>query len=180
MNRASSLGLAAALAILTPASAPAQAPDGSANRTAIERLGFMVGRWRGEAWMQRGPERVQTQMTETVESRVGGTVLLVEGLGIVPGQGTTPARTVHHALGVVAFDPQSNGYILRSYIATGQWGEFVLTPIDGGVQWSREVPGGRIRNTAHIGGDEWHEIGEFSRDGVTWTQIMEMRLRREP
>jgi hypothetical protein len=87
---------------------------------------------------------------------------------------------VHHALGVVASDAQGTGYVLRSYLATGQSGEFVLTPIEGGVQWSREVPGGRIRNTARIAGDEWHEIGEFSRDGVTWTQIMEMRLRREP
>lgn len=26
----------------------------------------------------------------------------------------------------------------------------------------------------------WHEVGEFSRDGATWTQIMEMRLRRDP
>jgi hypothetical protein len=48
------------------------------------------------------------------------------------------------------------------------------------VQWSREVPGGRIRNTALYTGDEWHEIGEFSRDGTTWTQIMELRLRRAP
>jgi hypothetical protein len=65
-----------------------QPPDGSANRAAIERLAFLVGRWRGEAWMQRGPERVQT--------------------------------------------------------------------------------------------GEWREVGEFSRGGTTWTQIMEMRLRRDP
>jgi hypothetical protein len=69
---------------------------------------------------------------------------------------------------------------MRSYIASGQFGDFALSLIPGGVTWTREVPGGRVRNTAHIANGEWHEIGEFSRDGMTWTQIMEMRLRREP
>ena len=170
------------LAVLALAARPvlAQLPDGSANRAAINRLEFMVGKWRGEAWMQRGPERVQTTMTETVERKLGGVVLQVEGLGIVPATGASEARTVHHALAVVSFDPQTSAYGLRSYIATGQAGDFALTLIPGGVSWSREVPGGRIRNTAQIGNGEWHEIGEFSRDGVSWIQIMELRLRREP
>jgi len=158
----------------------AQAPDGSANRAGIERLSFMVGRWRGEAWMQRGPERVQTSMTETVERKLDGAVLLVEGLGVIPGADSTAPRAVHQALAVVTFDPQAGTYNLRSYIATGQFGDFALTLVPGGVSWTREVPGGRIRNTAHIDGTTWHEVGEFSRDGVTWMQIMEMNLRREP
>ena len=159
----------------------AQMPDGSANRAAIERLRFMEGRWRGDAWMVRGAgERVQTSMVETVEAKLGGAVLLVEGLGVLPAQGNQPVRAVHNALAVISFDPQTGGYSLRSYIATGQWGDFTLTLIEGGVSWSRQVPGGQIRNTAKIGNGEWNEIGEFSRDGVTWSQIMEMRLRREP
>lgn len=180
MTRDLALGLALGISLLAPASSHAQEPDGSASRAAMERLGFMAGRWQGEAWMLRGPERVQAQMTEVVEPKLGGAVLQVEGLGVIPAQGGAAARTVHHALAVIAFDPARNAYVLRSYIATGQWGDFALTLVDGGVQWTREVPGGRIRNTAKIGNGEWHEVGEFSRDGTTWTQIMEMKLRRQP
>jgi hypothetical protein len=86
---------------------------------------------------------------------------------------------VHHAVAMVSFDPQGGTYTMRSYLATGQSGDFVLTLIPGGVSWSRETPGGRVRNIAHIANGEWHEVGEFSRDGVTWTQIMDIRLRRE-
>jgi hypothetical protein len=163
-----------------PAVGQGQAPDGSASRTALERLDFMVGRWKGEAWMLRGADRVQTTMTETVERKLGGVVLLVEGLGVIPEDGSTPPRTVHHALAVVSFEPQAGGYVMRSYVASGLWGDFTLTPIEGGVSWSREVPGGRIRNTAKIANGTWHEVGEFSRDGTTWMEIMEMNLRREP
>jgi hypothetical protein len=158
----------------------AQTPDGSANRAAIDRLEFMVGRWTGEAWMQRGPERVQTTMTETVERKLGGVVLQVEGRGVIPAVGGGDGRVVHHAFAVVSFDAQAGTYGMRSYIASGQAGDFALTLIPGGVSWSREVPGGRIRNTAKIANGEWHEVGEFSRDGATWTQVMEIRLRRQP
>ena len=122
---------------------------------------------------------MQTQMTETVERKLGGAVLLVEGRGTVPVPGAED-RVVHHALGVISFDPGTSSYTLRSYLATGQSGNFALTLLDGGVSWTREVAGGRIRNTARYTADEWHEIGEFSRDGATWTQVMELRLQREP
>lgn len=163
-----------------PACLGAQAPDPAAAQAAISRLDFMVGRWRGQAWQQRGSERVQTQMLEVVERKLGGAVLLVEGRGTVAVSGAED-RVVHHALGVISFDAASGQYTLRSYLATGQSGDFVLTAIEGGVVWSREVPGGgRVRNTARYTKDEWHEVGEFSRDGVNWTQVMELRLRREP
>jgi hypothetical protein len=158
----------------------AQMPDGSSNRAAIGKLEFMIGRWTGEAWMQRGPERVQTTMTETVERKLDGVVLQVEGRGVIPATGGGEGRVVHHAFAVISFDAQAGAYGLRSYLATGLFGDFALTPIPGGVTWSREVPGGRVRNTAHIANGEWHEVGEFSRDGVSWTQIMEIRLRRQP
>ena len=130
--------------------------------------------------MQRGPERVQTTMTETVERKLGGVVLQVEGRGVVPAAGGGEGRVVHHAFAVVSFDAQAGTYGMRSYIASGQAGDFALTLIPGGVSWAREVPGGRIRNTAKFANGEWHEVGEFSRDGVTWTQVMEIRLRRQP
>ncbi len=171
----------AIVALLAPSAlAYGQAPpDGAAHRAAIEKLAFMVGRWTGEAWMERGPNRVQTRMVETVERKLGGVVLQVEGVGTLASADADSSRTVHHAFAVVSFAPQSGTYTLRSYIATGQYGDFELTLVPGGVRWQREVPGGRIRNTALISGDTWHEVGEFSRDGVQWRQIMEMRLRRQ-
>lgn len=138
----------------------AQTPDPAAAQAAMARLDFMVGRWRGEAWQLRGAERVQTQMVETVDRELGGVILLVEGRGTIGDRGEE--RVVHHALGVISFAPGSGNYTLRSYLATGQSGDFALTLVDGGVTWTRAVPGGSIRNTARFTGDEWHEIGEFS------------------
>ena len=172
------LALAGALLLVAAVPCRAQAPDGSAARAAMEQLAFMVGDWEGDAWMQRGAERVPTRMRERVRRELGGTVFLVEGRGETIAAAGAPARLVHHALAIVSHDAQQSRYTMRSHIGSGLSGDFVLTPVDGGVQWTREVQGGRVRNTARIGGDTWHEVGEFSSDGVTWRQIMEMRLHR--
>ena len=156
----------------------AQAPDPAVPKAAIARLDFMVGLWRGDAWQLRGSERVETKMLESVERKLNGAVLLVEGRGSVPVAGGED-RVVHHALAVISFDARTSKYTMRSYIASGQSGDFDVTIIDGGVSWTREVPGGRIRNTARFTQDEWHEVGEFSTDGNVWRQVMELRLKRQ-
>src|SRR5690606_19009427 len=127
----------------------AQIPDPAVAQAAMAKLDFMVGRWQGDAWQLRGTERVQTGMLETVERKLGGAVLLVEGRGTIAVAGADE-RVVHHALGVISFDAARGAYTLRSYLATGQSGDFALTLLDGGVRWSREVPGGTVRNTAHF------------------------------
>ena len=154
-----------------------QQPDGSANRAAISRLSFMLGRWRGEAWMDRGGRRVQTTMTETVEPKLEGTVLEIHGRGAM--QTPQGERVVHEALGVLYFDAAAGAYVLRSWIGAGHTGEFTVAVQDSAVTWSRGVPGGQVRNTARFNGGVWHEIGEFSADGTAWQQVMEIRLRRE-
>ena len=154
-------------------------PDPAPVRAAIAKLDFMVGRWRGDAWQQRGPERVQTRMLEVVQRQLDGAVLQVEGRGTIPVAGGED-RVVHHAFAVISYDVQTGKYNLRSYLSSGLSGDFEVTLVEGGVRWSRQVPGGQIRNTALYTKDEWHEIGEFSRDGTTWTQIMELKLKREP
>lgn len=38
--------------------------------------------------------------------------------------------------------------------------------------------GGQVRYTINIHEDVWLEKGEYSSDGQTWQQFLEMRLRR--
>src|SRR5215213_4080120 len=78
------------VSLATPAHGQMQLPDGSANRAAMEKVRFIEGRWRGDAWWQRGPgERTMATMLETVERKLGGVAMLIEGRGTaaVPGGG---------------------------------------------------------------------------------------------
>lgn len=154
-------------------------PDTAARREAMERLGFLVGEWAGEATYQagRGNRQVLWQ-TEHVQWKLGGQVLLVEGLGrrVIDGE---PADTAFNALATVDWNAD-RGYVMRSITLDGREGSFPLTVSDRGFVWGFEVPGGRVRYTMQLTDDgTWHERGEFTRDGQQWFPIMEMRLRRE-
>ena len=173
--------LAAGLAVLIPArklTAQRAVADTAARRTAMDRLAFMEGDWVGNAWASQGPgQRIDMQQAESIRRRIGGQVLLVEGLGrrLVAGQ---PGDTVFSALGTIDWLPE-RGYVLRSFTLNGQQGEFPLTVSDSGFSWGYQIPAGTIRFTMTLSAaGEWHEHGEFSRDGTEWVPSFDMRLHK--
>lgn len=176
--------LIAALALLlAPAAAQAQPgyrpPDIAAQRTAMERLAPLVGRWEGEATLQH-PQQMTVFQTEQVEFALDGAAILVRGSGHATAERT--GAPVFQALGVLSYDDRRGAYEFRTYAmghATTAAGEVLG---DGQFRWSIE-PGGpvRIRYTITVTGDTWREIGEMSYDnGATWRQTIDMTLRRLP
>src|SRR5918912_261925 len=67
---------------------PKDPPGDSANTQsggaspAMEKLSFLVGHWSGEGWIQLGPgQRRAFTETESVQPKVGGALVQIEGLG---------------------------------------------------------------------------------------------------
>jgi hypothetical protein len=144
----------------------------------MQKLAFLVGEWRGEAWIQMGPERRDTvAQRESVEWRVAGEVLLIQGTGL---QGE---KTVHSALATLAWDPARQAYTMWTYAAgRGSLQPEVEVGEDHSLVWSFTVPGGgrQVRYRARL--DEqgrWVETGETSTDGQTWHPFMGMTLVRQ-
>jgi hypothetical protein len=177
MTRLAASFLPGLLLAAAPALAqPAPAADPTPPEAPMRKLAFLVGEWQGEAWIQMGPERRDTvAQLESVEWRVGGEVLLIQGTG---RQGE---RVVHSALATLAWDRTRQAYTMWAYAA----GRGSLQPDvevgEGSLVWSFAVPGGgrRVRYTARL--DEqgrWVESGETSTDGATWHPFMGMTLTR--
>lgn len=165
---------------LASASAAAQPSniDTTSRRQAVEKLRFLIGDWGGEATAFIGPgQQIRMWQTEWVRPKVMGQILAVEGLGrrLTP---SGPADTVFNAFGTIDWTPE-RGYQMRTQIANGHVAIIPLQVSDSGFTWGIDVPGGRSRYTMRITpAGEWHERGEFSRDGQQWFPIMEMRLKR--
>lgn len=158
------------------ANSPADAV--AAKRAAMERLAYLVGEWEGEGWMQMGGQRLTFRGGERVQSRLGGLALLVEGDFTSRPPGATRDVPVHQTLGVITFDEATSTYRFATWLATGATGSYTLELRPDGWRWHIDVGAGTLRYTATFPGDEWVEIGEFSRDGANWDQFFEMRLRR--
>ncbi len=155
----------------------AQAPPPTAPvPEAMLRVSPMAGRWVGEGWIRRGPgEPERFKGIETVESRLGGHVLVVEGRHLDPKDG----RLVHHAFGVITYDTARAAYRFRSHLANGLSGDYQAEWKEGAFVWTLELPRvGTMRYTIRIKDGLWDEIGEMQREGL-WNKIFEMRMKRQ-
>lgn len=178
----------AAAGALEPGPGGGQAPAGDPirldeQREAMARLDDWVGEWQGTGWaMGRAGRRQQTAIRETVESKLGGLAILVQGLGTTPHPETGEETVTHDALGVVTYDPHGDRYLFRYYSAEGRSGETELVPVEGGWRWGFTAPGGgpEVRFTIELGATTWRERGEVSMDGgESWFPMLEMSLQKQ-
>ncbi|HWR17492.1 MAG TPA: DUF1579 family protein [Terriglobales bacterium] len=151
-----------------PSTAPAQID-------AMKQCSFLVGEWKGEGWMAMGPgdRRTFSQM-ETVESKLDGLVLQIEGLGK-----DASGKIVHHALATVAYDPESKSYRFRSYENHGRYLDTNAECNGSTLLWFMQAGPRKIRYTIRLNEkQQWSEIGEASPDGTSWMKFFEMTLSR--
>ena len=185
---ASGFPLAAQAPANTPPPAPPAAsqpgrppaPDAVRLREAMKPFLPAVGKWRGEGWMQMGPGEPQRAVSEeTVEMRLDGLVLVVEGLHHAKLADGTAGKVVHHALAIASADP-AGGFRFSTFLADGRAADARGNWESGKFVWAPPAPPGRqIRYVIDwTVADRWSEIGEMSTDGATWTKFFEMNLSR--
>lgn len=152
-------------------------------RAALKRLDFLIGKWSGRGWMIFGPDRRETfSTTETVQSKLGGLVVMFEGLGTKKDEKTGAEMTGHNALGFLSYDDQQNVYRWKTFTMQGNSLETTAEIGDKKFVWKYEIPNvnGIMRYTITLNEKgNWLETGEFSRDaGKTWFKNFEMELQK--
>src|SRR5262245_61891083 len=101
----------AALVLPLMAQAP-RTPDLRAQRDAMKKLAFLIGRWSGEAKALRAPGAPMAEMLQTEEAayKLDGLVLTIEGIGRNKSDGSLALQ----ALGVISFDDEAGVYRMRA------------------------------------------------------------------
>lgn len=166
------------IAFMVPCLAQApRAPDLAAQRAAMKKLGFLVGRWTGEARLQRGPgELLELTQTEDAQFRLDGLVLVTEGIGRSKADG----KPALQALGIVSYDDASGTYRMRAF----NDGRFLETEVklleDGkGLTWGFVL--GQIRTTSVLritGKGDWTEVHEIAIGSQPPRKFLEVTVRR--
>lgn len=163
------LGIVLALVVL-----PADAAEG------MRKLDWLVGDWKGDAKVFGGPDRGEAVQVETVRSKLGGKLLVVEGTGRRKLDGGATGDVVHEALGIVSYDEKAKTYRFDAWTAQRGYVQAWFEAGDHTARWGFDTPdGGKIRYTiSRTDKGEWREVGEFSRDGNPWMPFMEMLLAK--
>ena len=141
----------------------------------MKKLDWFIGQWKGTGWIQIGPQgRHEFTQTETIEAKLDGLVLVIEG------QGKKDGSTVHSALAFVSYDHHANKFRWHAFTPEGQIDTEAKVGTDT-LEWTLEIPQrGRMRYTITRNKEgEWLEVGEMIREDQTRHKFFEMTLRKQ-
>ncbi|WP_374146962.1 DUF1579 domain-containing protein [Sphingomonas sp. 28-63-12] len=176
MKRMSSLALGAALALLGAGNRlEGQAPDRSAiaaQQSALAKLDWMNGQWRGPAVTQTPGGEHKVIQTERIGPMLDDTIKVLEGKGY-----NDDGSVGFNAFGVISYDMSTRAYTLHSH-AQGRVGDFPLVPTEHGYVWEIAAGPATIRYTASLADGSWHETGDRLIPGRPPQRFFEMTLAR--
>lgn len=179
MKTAKRLTLQAALTALALISlfAAEQPTSKDVQRQEMKKLDWFVGQWKGSGWIQIGPQgRHEFTQTETIEAKLDGLVLVIEGLGKAKENGST----VHAALAFVSYDDRAKKFRWHAFTPEGQIDTEAKVGTDT-LEWTLQIPQrGRMQYTIKRNEKgEWFEVGEMIQEDQTRHKFFEMTLRKQ-
>jgi hypothetical protein len=151
-------------------------PDIEAQRRAMKELGFLVGKWAGEARVLRGPsETVELIQTEEAQYKLDGLILMVEGIGRQKSDG----KLALQALGIISYDDESGSYRMRAF-NDGRFLESEVTLLEEGksMTWGFVLGEIRTKSTLRINEQgEWTELAEITIGSQLPKTLLELAVR---
>jgi hypothetical protein len=154
-----------------------RAPNVEAQRTAMKKLGFLIGDWSGEATVLRGPGQfAEMAQTESAQFKLDGLVLMIEGVS----RAKTDGKVSLQALGLISFDDETGAYKMRAF-NDGRWLESEVKLANGGnsISWGFALGAFKTTTVLRINGNgEWTEHGELTIGERPPQKMMDLKVRR--
>ena len=152
-------------------------PDLAAQRAAMKEVGFLVGKWAGEARLLRGPgEPVELLQTEEAQYKLDGLILVIEGVGRTKSGG----QPVLQALGIISYDDESGTYRMRAF-NDGRFleSEVKLLDQDKAISWGFGLGEITTKSVLRINeSGEWAELAEIKIGSEPPKKLLELTVRR--
>jgi hypothetical protein len=157
---------------------PPRVPDLEAQRAALKKLDFLVGKWSGEARILRGPgEPLELIQTEQAQYKLDGLILIIEGIGKIKADG----KVALQALGIVSYEDERETYHMRAY-NDGRYLEtdLKLSENGKGMAWGFRL--GDIKTSSMLSINEkgeWTELTEIAIGSEAARKFMELTVSRQ-
>jgi hypothetical protein len=156
---------------------PPRIPDLNAQRAAMQKLAFLIGKWRGEARLLRGPNQwLDLHQTEEAQFKLDGLLLLIEGLGRPKADG----QPVLQALGIISFDDETSTYRMRAF-NDGRFLESEVKLLDqpNAITWGFTLGPFKTNSILRINDrGEWTELAELTINTDPPKKLLELTVHR--
>ncbi len=151
-------------------------PNAGAQREAMKKLAFLVGKWSGPVSISRGPgEPLKLTQTEYVQYKLDGLVLLVEGEST-----GLDGKAQFQAIATIAYDDTTHTYRFRAY-NEGHYIDTELSVQPDGFAWGFSAGPAKIQNAMHLGAKgEWQETTDVTFVSNPPHRSVDMLLQHQP
>ena len=153
-------------------------PDLEAQREAMKKLDFLIGKWTGEARLLHGPaESVELLQTEDAQYKLDGLIVVIEGVG----RAKSGAQPLLQALGIISYDDERGTYQLRAF-NDGRFLESQVTLLEErqGMTWGFALGEIRTNSVMRINErGEWTELAEISIGSQPSKKLLELTVRKQ-
>lgn len=169
------LALFAVALIALPLAAQMREPDVARQKAEMKKLEFLVGEWSGPALVTRNPRQpIQLTQHESVQFKLGGLVLLVEGTAR-----NAEGQVVFNAIATISWDEAAGGYKFRSH-SDGRYLETELRLVDGpGFEWGFTAGPAQVLNRMKLTPEgAWTETTEVTIGSAPARKTLEMTVRK--
>lgn len=144
----------------------------------MSKLSFLVGKWSGQAHLQRGAgEPLVLQQKEEAQYKLDGLVLTIEGIG----RTANDDKPVLQALGIISYDDDTGTYHLRAF-NDGRFLESEVKLLEDGKSLSWGFGFGEIRSSSVLKINEkgeWTEFSEIHIGSQPARKLMDLTVRRD-
>jgi hypothetical protein len=151
-------------------------PNLQAQRDAMQKLAFLVGKWTGEAHLLRGAaESAELIQTEEAQYKLDGLILTIEGTG----QTVSGGQTLLQAFGIISYDDESGMYSLRAF-NDGRFLETEVKPLEQGkgMTWGFALGEIKTKSVLRINErGEWIEVAEIFIGSQPPKQLLQLTVR---
>jgi len=152
-------------------------PDLAAQRAAMKKLAFLVGKWSGDASMLRTPgQAIEMSQTEEAQFKLDGLILQIEGVGRAKSDG----KPILQAFGLISFDDESRTYQMRAF-NDGRWLECEVKPGEDGasLSWGFTIGPVKTSSVLRINQEgDWTESHEITIGTAPARHFMDVTVRR--
>ena len=168
--------LISCIALCIPCAAQvSRVPDLEAQRAAMKKLDFVIGKWTGEARLFRGPgEPLVLIQTEEAQYKLDGLVLVIEGVGRTKAD----SKLTLQALGIISYNDESGTYHMRAF-NDGRFLETDMGLLDHGKGITWGFAFGQIRTSSVMrvtAGGDWTELTEIAIGSEPPRKYMELKV----
>jgi hypothetical protein len=152
-------------------------PDLNAQRAAMQKLAFLIGKWTGEACLLQGPgQSIDLLQTEEAQYKLDGLLLVIEGVG----RSKSDNQLILQALAVISFDDESATYQMRAF-NDGRFLESELKLLDepNAISWGFALGPLKSNSVLRLNNrGEWTEFAELIVGSAPPKKLIELTVRR--